>query len=410
MGAPFIAATLMLVGAATHVAAESFFTENFSGSDFENKWVQSTKRPDAGKWIVGNGAWFADEAIEKGMITPDDMKFYAISAKTEKIFDSPAVSKKPLVIQFTVKTEKREYAFCGGGYIKLMNKGSDQSKFDGDMDYNIMFGPDQCGYDVSRIHAIFNYDGENLLKTDEIKLDYNDKNEFTHLYTMVLQPNGEYEVLFDDVSKAKGKIEDDWAFPKKEIDDPEDKKPEDWVDEAEMLDPEDKKPEGYDDIPEKIADPQAKKPEDWDDEDDGEWEAPLVANPDFKGAWTQKKIPNPDYKGEWVPKKLPNPKYAPETYAAYKEIGVVGYELWIVNNGTIFDNIYVGDSIEEAKALADNTWAVIKDKEKDAKKAYDDLHKPPEPVTSEDDGEEEDDDEDDEDELGAVDEEKKEEL
>ena len=46
------------------------------------------------------------------------------------------------------------------------------------------FGPDLCSYDVSRIHLIFNKAGENLLKTDEIKLEYDDKNEFTHLYTL----------------------------------------------------------------------------------------------------------------------------------------------------------------------------------------------------------------------------------
>jgi len=30
------------------------------------------------------------------------------------------------------------------------------------------------------------------------------------------------------------------------------------------------------------------QPEDWDDEADGEWEAPLIPNPEFKGPWTQK--------------------------------------------------------------------------------------------------------------------------
>ena len=35
-----------------------------------------------------------------------------------------------------------------------------------------MFGPDMCAYDVSRIHLIFNHNGKNLLKNDEIKLEY----------------------------------------------------------------------------------------------------------------------------------------------------------------------------------------------------------------------------------------------
>ena len=31
-----------------------------------------------------------------------------------------AAVDKPLVVQFTVKHEEKEYAFCGGGYIKLL--------------------------------------------------------------------------------------------------------------------------------------------------------------------------------------------------------------------------------------------------------------------------------------------------
>ena len=42
------------------------------------------------------------------------------------------------------------------------------------------------------------------------------------------------------------------------------------------------KPEDWD-KPEHIADPDATKPDDWDDDMDGEWEAPMVDNPDFKG-------------------------------------------------------------------------------------------------------------------------------
>lgn len=34
--------------------------------------------------------------------------------------------------------------------------------------------------------------------------------------------------------------------------------------------------------PENIPDPDAKKPDDWDDEMDGEWEPPMVTNPEYK--------------------------------------------------------------------------------------------------------------------------------
>merc|ERR1711871_1790742 len=155
------------------------------------------------------------------------------------------------------------------------------------------------------------------------------------------------------MGKSSGKIVDHWDFEKPEIDDPSDKKP-----------------EGYDDIPKEIADPEAKQPDDWDEEDDGEWEAPMISNPEYKGPWSPKRIKNPAYKGEWKPKQIANEKYD-EKLVTFPELTNVGFELWTVNNGTIFDNIYVGDSIADAKAMADATWGKIKDDEKAAKEAWD---------------------------------------
>lgn len=65
------------------------------------------------------------------------------------------------------------------------------------------------------------------------------------------------------------------------LQDPEAKKPEDWDDREKIDDPEDTKPEDWD-KPEHIPDPDAKKPDDWDDEMDGEWEPPMIDNPEFK--------------------------------------------------------------------------------------------------------------------------------
>merc|ERR1711972_945733 len=186
--------------------------------------------------------------------------------------------------------------------------------------------------------------------------------EYTHLYTAVIKPDGTYEVFFDLESKATGKLVDDWDFPKPTIDDPEDKKPKEWVDETEIDDPEDKKPEGYDDVPAQIPDPDATKPEDWDDEDDGEWEPPLIDNPEFKGEWNPKQIANKDYE-EGV------------QLAAFDAM-YVGYELWIVNNGTIFDNILVTDDIEYAKSQGEKLWRPTSKGEKEVKEKWDKENKP----------------------------------
>jgi len=301
------------------------------------------------------------------LITSEGMKFYSSATKLPEEFSDKG---KDLIVQFTAKYEKNEYSFCGGGYVKLLPAKTDLASFDGSSPYYVMFGPDRCGYEVSRVHAIFSHDGENLLKKDEVKLEYADKNEFTHLYTLIVKADGTYDIEFDGTSKSSGKLLDGWAFPPKTIDDPSDIKPADWVDEAKIVDPTATKPADWDNQPAKIPDPDATKPDDWDDEDDGEWEAPLIDNPNFKGEWKAPMIDNPAFKGVWKAKQIPNPKYT-ENVAVYDHIGAVGFELWIVNSGTILDNILVTDDAAAAKAHADKHWKAITKGEKEAKEAFD---------------------------------------
>merc|ERR1712196_352407 len=142
--------------------------------------------------------------------------------------------------------------------------------------------------------------------------------------------------------------------------------------------------DGYDDIPAQIPDPDATKPEDWDDEDDGEWEPPLIDNTDFQG--------------EWYPKQIDNPAYEKDIQlASYENLAYVGYELWIVNNGTIFDNILVTDDIEYAKAQGEKLWRPTSKGEKGDKE-----NKPADDLGDDDDdgeGDDEDDEEEEKDEL-----------
>ncbi|KAH8056742.1 hypothetical protein JL720_14212 [Aureococcus anophagefferens] len=348
---PSAAAT---AAAAPRTGTRVYFEDNFDAG-IGDKWVPSEWKDaeSTGKWVHTAGEWYAEgqEAIAKGMQASEDMKFHSISAP----LDSEATTVgKPLVIQFTVKHEKKDYAFCGGGYIKLLPGKVDAKAFGGDTPYSIMFGPDLCGYDISRVHLIFEHGGENLLKEEEIKLDYADKDEFTHLYTMVLEADGSYEVFFDQVSKASGKIVDDWAFPDAEVKDPAVSKPEDWVDTKKIPDPAAAKPEGYDDIPAEIPDP---------DGDArglgrgrGRWEPPMIDNPEFKGEWKAPMIENPDYVGAWVHPMVANADYKPETYAKYSGLSTVGFELWTVNAGSIFDNILVTDDKAYADKAAEATW------------------------------------------------------
>ena len=188
----------------------------------------------------------------------------------------------------------------------------------------------------------------------------------TTLYTLIVNEDNTFEILINGESSKKGSLLEDFApavNPEKEIDDPKDSKPDDWVDEARIPDPEAVKPEDWDEDapfevpdeeatkpddwldnePSMVPDPEAEKPEDWDDEEDGDWIAPTVPNPkceeasgcgewkrptkrnpDYKGKWTPDYIDNPAYKGVWAPRKIANPDYFEDkTPAKFEPMGAV---------------------------------------------------------------------------------------
>lgn len=337
-------------------SAKIYFNEPF---DSLSHWVDSEKKSDLGKFVLSSGDFFGDKAINQGAKTSQDAHFYASSAPLSE----PLLNEgKTLVVSLSVKHEQG--LDCGGGYIKVLPK-VDPKEFHGESEYFLMFGPDQCGY-TKKVHVIFHYKGQNLLWKKEPRFP---DDKFTHVYTLVVKPDNTYELYIDQELKESGKLEDDWKFLEpQEIDDPQDKKPADWVDAATIDDPEDKKPEDYDKEPEKIADPDAKKPEDWDDAEDGTWEAPMIPNPKHKGEWHPKRIPNPAYKGEWKPKQVANPKYEKDEklYATRKPLERVAIDVWQVKSGTIFDNIIIGDDLAEVNAIIDKTWKATKDAEKKA--------------------------------------------
>jgi len=326
----------------------------------------------------------------------DDARFYAISTAIDEFSNAD----KPLVVQFSVKHEQN--IDCGGAYIKLFPKGVDQSKLhggEGEDVYNVMFGPDICGY-TKRTHFILRHAEKNNLISKEMTCK---SDQLTHVYTLHLFPNRTFEVLIDGESERRGNLVDEFnLLPAKEIKDPAVSKPADWVDEKMIDDPDDHKPDGYDDIPKEIVDPEATKPDDWDDEDDGEWEAPVVPNPEYKGVWRAKRIANPAYKvrrarvtwsharrpvrphpprrptcaahriararaqGEWEHPMIPNPEFSDdESIGKYASFGVAAFELWQVKAGTIFDNVLICDDPAEAEAKRKATWEANKDKEKE---------------------------------------------
>merc|ERR1711957_41855 len=187
---------------------EVYFEESF-GDGWESRWVTAGKE-GLGEFKASAGK-FGDDV---GLQTSEDAKFYGISAALPTFSNKD----KTLIVQYTVKHEQN--IDCGGAYLKLGPAPFDGKEFNGDTEYNIMFGPDICGM-TKRTHLIFNYNKENLLKTKDLCTE---SNELTHLYTLTVKPDNTFDVSIDGVSVEAGSLAEGWKFLKeKEVDDPEDK-------------------------------------------------------------------------------------------------------------------------------------------------------------------------------------------
>ncbi|KAJ0578507.1 putative calreticulin/calnexin, concanavalin A-like lectin/glucanase domain superfamily [Helianthus annuus] len=331
-----------------HASADAIFYESFDEA-FEGSWIVSEKEDYSGEWKHSKSEGHDDY----GLLVSQQARKYAIVKELEKPVE---LKDGTVVLQFEVRLQNG--LECGGAYLKYLRPqeaGWTAKGFDNESPYSIMFGPDKCGA-TNKVHFILKHKNPKSGEYIEHHLKFPPtvpSDKLTHVYTAVIKPDNELVILVDGEEKKKANFLSSEDFepaliPAKTIPDPDDKKPEDWDERAQIPDPEATKPEDWDedapmeildeeaekpegwleDEPEEIDDPEAVKPEDWDDEEDGEWEAPkidnpkcedapgcgewrrpLKRNPAYKGKWHAPLIDNPAYKGIWKPQEIPNPDY-----------------------------------------------------------------------------------------------------
>jgi len=353
-----------------------------------------------GEWAVEEPHVYKGIEGDKALVVKNAAAHHAISAKFPKKIDN---KKNTLVVQYEVKLQ--DGLECGGAYMKLLrdNKALHQEEFSNASPYVVMFGPDKCGA-TNKVHLIINHKNPKTGEYEEKHLNGAPAAKIvktTELYTLIIHPNNTGIIKINDEQVKEFNLLEDFtpAFnPEKEIDDPKDTKPDTWVDAEKIVDPEAKKPEDWDEeqpyevvdedatMPEDwlenepltIPDPEATQPEDWDVEEDGDWVAPTVPNPKcdevsgcgkwekpmkpnplYRGKWTPPMIDNPEYKGLWAPRKIKNPNYFEDkTPSNLEPMGAIGFEIWTMQKDITFDNIYIGHSIDDAAALAQETFHV----------------------------------------------------
>merc|ERR1712232_1155516 len=74
-------------------------------------------------------------------------------------------------------------------------------------------------------------------------------------------------------------------------------------------------------------------------------------------------------------KKIANPQFVDDdAIYKYADFGFLGFDLWQVKGGTIFDNVILTDDVAEADKFAAK-WKALSTVEKEKKKAEDDSKK-----------------------------------
>ncbi|OUC39741.1 calreticulin family protein [Trichinella nativa] len=304
----------------------AYFADPFKHTNtIGKKWILSMAKKEGvdediakydGEWAIGE--W--NEPLLKydyGLIVKKKARHHAISSKLDRIFHFS--SKKPLIVQYDVKFQEGQE--CGGAYIKLLTHLPT----------------------LKLEHAA-------PQSTQPIESYFTDRK--THLYTLVLNPDDSYIIYIDQKEIVRGNLKtslEPSIIPPEEIDDPNDRKPEDW------------------DEREEIPDSKAVKPDDWDEEVDGTYEAPLIKNPKCAsapgcGEWKRPTKRNPAYKGKWLPPMIKNPAYkAYLCYGKWKPRQIPNPDYFDVEN--IFSTMEpIKQSVLESLVEAANTrpwlWAV----------------------------------------------------
>ena len=349
----------------------------------------------------------AGAAGDLGLVLSHAARHYALTAPLAQPVDLS--DDRPLVLQYEARFQ--EGLTCGGAYLKLYTAAPgdvfDPAAVTGATPYTVMFGPDRCGA-TDKVHLIVRYAPPAGGPAEEKHLTgapHPPRDTLSHLYTLVLRPDGSFSVRVDGVSVRDGNLSDAFEppfLPPATIPDPTDAKPADWVEEARIADPAAAKPADWDEdapmtlpdedatmpagwlegTPATLADPAAAKPPDWDDEEDGSWEAPQVdnpacehapgcgpwvrpskRNPAYRGPWRAPLVDNPAYRGPWAPRAIPNP-------AAFTDpalwrlggpgaaMGAVGLEVWTMSGGLLFDNVLLARDEATASDFAAATFRV----------------------------------------------------
>ena len=375
------------------------YYENFSDPNVLDRWLRTTNFRFTGKWIAQQTYPLQTRRFEKAIVTQSRTASHAISTKFRHPISVPG---EPLVIQFEARVQL--LFTCASPFMTIFTDADfDPLDLSNETFRWIEFGPQNClnknqtHLDVFTRASDGSHIRHSLKRAPWIPVD-----EIAHLYTLIIRPDGTFEILVDNRSMRNGTFTGDFAppiFDLPTIDDPNDKKPDDWVDDVLILDPNAVKPADWDDdapmmIPDPkrlnppkgwlleeqphIPDPKAKKPDTWNSDTMGEWQPPLISNPKClyapgcgpytppkirnlkaRGKWRAPYVPNPNYKGEWKPRQIPNPNYNGQVDKfEIPPITGIGFSVWSEYRDIAFTNVLIATNESAVKAWNEKDFVI----------------------------------------------------
>lgn len=400
--AALVTATPFVAFSRSKIQPGSFLEQFQYDTLAESGWVANTspRHDDSlylGEWAIEESKKSPGFEGDRALVMKSEAAFHGLSKK----LDTPVVhdDDHDLVLQFEVKFQ---YGItCGGAYLKLVGGDVGPLSWNDVSPYKVLFGPDICG---SQNRLLFIITKQQNGETMESKLrtpPMARENLLSNLYTLIVRKNMELELRINGQTAKAGHLlhkahflepalgeadlvpdmlaqkPDDWD-ERQLIFDPDASKPEDWDSTfgSKMIpDPSKKKPELWNEEagPEFISTPGAHRPELWDDDEDGiwepptirnpdclhgcgPWEQPMIVNPNYEGEWVAPVIANPNYKGKWERPQIPNPSFDPNADLHVGAISGLVFDLWSMQVGILFDNIYLGNSVADAELLGNLTF------------------------------------------------------
>lgn len=289
------------------------------------RWISSSSMTKDGQsysdsWKIASATTSLGSKNDLGLLLRDQKQHFAISTATEMPFKFK--KEGPIVVQYEVKRECP--LECSGAYVKLIagSKEFDPEFFNDETPAAIIFGPDNCGSSKDEIILHLSQLNQMTGKTETWRLKTPPRTigdtSLSTLYTLIIGVENSIRILVNMTPVFEGSLEADF-----ELVDPKSTVAEDrpaWWDDREY-------------IPDPTAVPAL-------GEDETTWKAPLIKNPKYQGAWKRSAVTQYPIRDQLLP------------------VAGVGFELWSVEGGVLFDNILVTQDLDLYQKFTEATWKV----------------------------------------------------